>query len=54
LKERLEDEDGRKGRQKAVIEKLKLEKVRDARLTELKKNNVPEKYLFDIQKYKIK
>ena len=54
MKERIENEEGRKMKQKALVEKLKLEKVKEAKINELKKMNLADKYLFDIEKYKIK
>jgi hypothetical protein len=54
LKARSEDEEGRKMKQKALVEKLKLEKIKETRINDLKKINVSDKYLFDLQKYKIK
>ena len=53
-KERIEDEEGRKRKQKSLVEKLKLEKVRENKINELKKMNLDDKYLFDLQKYKVK
>jgi len=41
-------------KQKALVEKLKLEKVKESKLSELKKMNIADKYLFDIKKYPIK
>jgi hypothetical protein len=54
MKARSEDEEGRKIKQKALVEKLKLEKIKEARINDLKKMNVSDKYLFDLHKYKIK
>ena len=54
MKERTENEEGRKIKQKALVERLKLEKVKEAKMNELKKMNIAEKYLFDLEKYHIK